>query len=249
MIQHIEELSMNAFPALSTVLANGWVLRFSKGYAKRANSINPIYPCSIDTQRNMDLCEEKYNKMRLDTVYKLTECEVALKLDELLAKRGYSYDAKTNIMLKYIKGIELTAEEKRDVVIYRTLTEEWFQAYVTMNKVNEKYFETLKQMLQSITVDTYYACIVEEGRIVAVGQGVAERGYIGMFDICVDEQQRRRGLGTKIMRNLILAGAQDGCEYSYLQVVDANEPAKILYDKLGYEKQYSYWYRVKKFQE
>jgi hypothetical protein len=29
MIQTIEELSMDAFPALSTVLVNGWVLRFS----------------------------------------------------------------------------------------------------------------------------------------------------------------------------------------------------------------------------
>ena len=48
MIQKIEELSMNAFPALSTVLVNGWILRFSDGYARRANSVNLIYDCSID---------------------------------------------------------------------------------------------------------------------------------------------------------------------------------------------------------
>ena len=48
MIQRIEELSMNALPALSTVLVNGWVIRFSDGCSKRANSVNPIYPCSID---------------------------------------------------------------------------------------------------------------------------------------------------------------------------------------------------------
>jgi len=44
MIQRIEELSMNALPALSTVFLNGWILRFSNGYTRRANSVNPIYP-------------------------------------------------------------------------------------------------------------------------------------------------------------------------------------------------------------
>jgi hypothetical protein len=39
----IEELSMNAWPSIQTVLLDGWILRMSNGYTKRANSVNPLY--------------------------------------------------------------------------------------------------------------------------------------------------------------------------------------------------------------
>lgn len=247
MIKRIEELSMNAFPALSTILVNGWVLRFSEGYSKRANSVNPLYPCSISIEDNIRHCEKLYNNQHLDTVFKLTECEDARKIDEILAQRGYAYEAKTNILLRNIEGYSITEAERQGIVICTELKEDWFKAFSDMNHVSDKNAEILKKMLQVLIPDAYYACIVENEQIVAVGLGVAERGYIGMYDICVVESRRRQGLGTKIMKSLMQAGAQRGCSFSYLQVVDANEGAKILYDRLGYKKEYSYWYRVKKY--
>ncbi|MDK2807659.1 MAG: N-acetylglutamate synthase [Clostridiales bacterium] len=246
MIKKIEELSMNAFPALSTVLVNGWILRFSNGYSKRANSVNPVYNCSIDISENIKICEEMYKSRQLDTVFKLTESEASFKIDEILNQHGYSYEARTNVMLRNIQAYQITEEEKEGIVIYNELQDDWFEAFTSMNGVSEKNAVTLKRMLQKLTAEACYACIVNNGQIEAVGLGVAERGYIGMYDICVHENQRRKGLGTRIMKNLIHRGLEMGCTYSYLQVVDANEGAKILYDRLGYEQQYSYWYRVKK---
>ncbi|MFT9495312.1 GNAT family N-acetyltransferase [Anaerosolibacter sp.] len=247
MIQKIEELSMNALPALSTMLVNGWVLRFANGYSKRANSVNPIYPCSVEVERNIEICDGLFKRNNLDTVFKLTEMEDAYRIDEILGEMGYSYEAKTNIMLKSIEKYSIKEEDKRDVILYRELRDDWFEAFVGMNKIGPQHGPTLQKMLKSIIPDTYYGCIVENGKITAVGLGVAERGYVGMYDICVAQEQRRRGLGTKIMKNLIHKASEDGYTYSYLQVVDANEAAKLLYDNLGYEKKYSYWYRVKKF--
>lgn len=248
MIQKIEELSMNALPALSTVLLNGWILRFSNGYSKRANSVNPIYECSIDIERNVNLCEAAYTSKGLDTVFKLTENIHSFKIDNLLVKRGYGYEAKTNIMLKEIHEFDMENEEKYDSVIYEDLRDDWFEAFIRLNKVNEKNSRTLKMMLQRMIPEACYACIKEDGVIEAVGLGVMEDGYVGMYDICVNESKRRRGLGTKVMKSLINEASKRGYQYSYLQVVDENEGAKFLYDMLGYKKQYSYWYRVKKFE-
>ncbi|SHJ64315.1 Ribosomal protein S18 acetylase RimI [Geosporobacter subterraneus DSM 17957] len=246
MIQKIEELSMNALPALSTVFVDGWILRFANGYSKRANSVNPIYPCSVNLESNVAICERLFQENNLDTVFKLTEQEEIYKLDELLSQRGYSYEAKTNIMVKNILGFKIQESEKANAFVYRELREDWFEAFITMNRINVQNAQTLRRMLQNIIPDTYYGYVMENGSITAVGLGVSERGYVGMYDICVEEDRRRQGLGTKIMNNLIDAALEDGCTYSYLQVVDANEPAKALYEKLGYEKLYSYWYRVKK---
>ncbi|MBO8161968.1 MAG: GNAT family N-acetyltransferase [Thermosipho sp. (in: Bacteria)] len=246
MIQKIEELSMNALPALSTVFVNGWILRFSNGYSKRANSVNPIYACSIDIKKNIEICDEMFKKNQLNTVFKLTEKEDDYEIDEILNKKGYTHEAKTNIMIKNITEFQITEQDKENVVIYNELRKDWLEAFIHMNNISSQHALTLQKMLQSIIPETYYGCIIENGKIIAVGLGVAERGYVGMYDICVDPEKRRRGLGTKIMKNLMYEASGKGHTYSYLQVVDTNEGAKKLYKKLGYKKLYSYWYRVKK---
>ena len=51
LMQKIEELSMNALPAMQTQIYDGWVIRFADGYTKRANSINPIAGAGMTTEK------------------------------------------------------------------------------------------------------------------------------------------------------------------------------------------------------
>lgn len=47
-IRLYEELSFNSHPSLQTQYYDGWILCFSNGYTNRANSVNMIYPSTID---------------------------------------------------------------------------------------------------------------------------------------------------------------------------------------------------------
>ena len=82
MIRKIEELSMNAWPSLQTKLYDGWVLRFSDGYTRRANSVNPIYESKIVLDEKIDFCEKEYEQRNLPTLFKLT---AERTLDNILA--------------------------------------------------------------------------------------------------------------------------------------------------------------------
>ena len=78
LIRSIEELSLNAWPALNTAFYDGWVLRFAEGYTRRANSINPLYPSTLDPIEKIRVCEEIYAARGQDIVFKLTPaCEPA----------------------------------------------------------------------------------------------------------------------------------------------------------------------------
>ena len=68
-----EELSLNAHPALQTQFFDGWVMRFANGYTNRANSINPLYPSTLDLQIKIAECEKRYFAQGLPAVYRLTD--------------------------------------------------------------------------------------------------------------------------------------------------------------------------------
>lgn len=246
MIIKLEELSMNAFPALSTVLLNNWVLRFANGYAKRANSVNPLNTCSDSEETTIEACESIYTRLGLDTVFKITECAYGKSIDALLENKNYTYESQTNVLLKNLNTY-LETDDSQTVCIQKNFTDDWFSAFAQMNNISEKNAVTLRQMIALTIPETYFASIRENDQIVAVGLGVSQGDYIGMFDIFVHENYRRRGYAERIMNGLMTTAQTNGIQYAYLQVMENNEAAKLLYSKLGYTKQYQYWYRVKPF--
>jgi RimJ/RimL family protein N-acetyltransferase len=74
---------------------------------------------------------------------------------------------------------------------------------------------------------------------------VLENGYFGLFDLITDPRQWNKGYGTKLVNSLLHWAQENGALHAYLQVVSGNAPARHLYTKLGFQKVYQYWYRVK----
>ena len=67
----IEELSMNAWPAIKTCIYDGWIIRLANGYSNRANSINPVYPSKINLEEKFKYCDEFFTRHNLPVAYKL----------------------------------------------------------------------------------------------------------------------------------------------------------------------------------
>jgi ribosomal protein S18 acetylase RimI-like enzyme len=244
----LEELSMNAWPALQTVLKDGWVLRFSDGYTKRGNSVNPIYPsaeCMDEVQflRKIGVCEKYFTERLLNPVFKMTAVAPG-HLEPILNNEGYQTIDHTSVQVLPLRNPFDSVD--RGVTISTEFSEAWLEDYTRLNMVNDFNRAILRRILQQIVPVHGFISLLETDRVVACGMGVIEDGWIGLFDIVVDSRYRQCGYGERLIRNLLKFGLNNGAHQAYLQVVKNNIPALKLYEKLGFVEDYSYWYRMKR---
>jgi len=254
-----EKLSFNTHPCLSEEVYDGWLLRFAEGYTKRANSVSVVGTSAVPYIEKIIYCESRYAKQNLPAVFKITP--MALELDGLLEKQGYSAVDKTNVMTVDLmkkrdkatksnveskcKATDVSGKGEVSVAIEEKFTESWQYYYFTFNKVSPASAPTAKKIQAKITNPVLCATVYVDKKAVACGLGVLEQEYVGLLDIVVKEEYRGRGFGKVLCQALLEKAKEKGAVTGYLQVVDNNEVAKKLYRGLGFEDVYSYWYRVK----
>lgn len=66
--------------------------------------------------------------------------------------------------------------------------------------------------------------------------------WVGITDVRVAAEHRRRGLASAVLAALLGWAAERGAATAYLQVREDNEPALALYRRLGFEPHHSYAY-------
>ena len=241
MIQIIEELSMNAWPSLQTMLYDGWVLRFADGYTNRANSINPLYPSTRDVREKIEACEHVYRGKGLSPVFKMTPDSQPAELDAILADRGYQADRRTSVQLLDLADREEVPGEPPNLP--EVAGEEWLAAYCRLSGIADRHYPTLRHMLRSIVPARCFASARADDRVIACGMGVAQDGFVGLYDIVTDARFRRQGHGRRLVEQVLTWGKRQGARIAYLQVMTNNAPALALYRKTGFQEAYPYWYR------
>ncbi|MBE6758674.1 MAG: GNAT family N-acetyltransferase [Ruminococcaceae bacterium] len=241
-VRLFEELSFNSHPSLHTEHYDGWLLRYADGYTSRANSVSVIYPSSLDYQEKIEECERRYASGGLPCIFKITD-GADERLDRLLEERGYGRFTPTDLMTMDITDRQF---ERCGCIITDRADEAWLDAYFALEGyTDDKTKATAARMLNMINADTLYCRIEHEGQSIACSSAVIERGYMALLNVVVDEQHRGMGWGRKLCRALLSAAVDKGAHTAYLQVVQSNTAAVKLYEKLGYRKLYSYWYRKK----
>ena len=239
----IEEMSMNAWPALQTCVYDGWIIRLANGYGNRANSINPIYKSKIKLEDKLTYCDDFFARHGLPAAYKLINCEEHKSVEETLAKLNYQKINETSLQI-----CEIPATLQNDfegIIITDDFDEHWINSVIDYNRIEENHISTFRRILDNIADEKIVVCKKTGNEIAGCGYGAIERNYVGVFDIVVKEEFRRKGYGREIVLTILAEAAKRSIKNSYLQVMLNNPAALHLYEKLGYREIYRYWYRKK----
>lgn len=238
-----EEILLNQWQPLQTILYDGWILRFANGYTKRANSINPIYFSHKEIREKIKHCEQMYTTQQLKTIFKITPFIHPENLDEILETEGYTRIEPTSVQRLALQRINRPTIQT--VRIDEQVSDDWIDQYCLLNSVDEQHKPTMKLMLSDRSSAKGFFTLYHNGEIAVCGLGMVERKVLGVFDIVTNPKYRNQGLGEQLILNILQWGKDKGAAYSDLAVLLNNPPALRLYAKLGYKEIYQYWYRVK----
>jgi ribosomal protein S18 acetylase RimI-like enzyme len=248
-IQHLERLSCRAWPGIDETSFGGWLAQRAAGYTRRCNSVHAFAEPGMELRAAVMQAEAFYTPAGLVPRFKLTDASQPPSLEQLLPEIGYVADEGALVMTGRISNSGATPGDVAlngdhdGLRLYTTPTANWLSAYLSVGEIATKHHDAAAQVVHNIRRPAAFAVALDNASIpAAVGLAVEEDGWIGMFGIVTRPDQRRRGLGKRMVRRLLAWGVSVGASNAYLQVMHANEPAQLLYRQLGFAPVYEYRY-------
>lgn len=236
--RRLEELSLNSSAPPGQLLYDGWLLRFLAGKAKRARSVNAVYPSRLPLAAKIAYCEKAYGKAGLPALFRITPfCDPA-DLDSELDRRGYGRFDTTAVESAAIAPGRHPAGAARGMELAA-----WVEAVGELRGSPLEHRDAHRRRLESMGLTLRAVGIESGGRVAATGLTMIEDDCAGLFDVVTREDTRRQGLARSVVASLLQAAWELGARSAYLQVEQGNEPARRLYRQFGFEERYLYWYR------
>jgi ribosomal protein S18 acetylase RimI-like enzyme len=240
----IEEAALNATVVREQMLYDGWLVRWAPAKARRARSINVIGPGRRELDEKLRFCADVYARAAQPLIFRLTSAGPDEALEGQLAARGFQRTDETCVMARSLP--QAAPVSVRQTLRYEHADPARFaQVTGTLRDYAPRHVAEHAQRLASIAVPCVRLLASDEtGNCVAAGMAVMDGDLVGIFDVVVRENARRRGYARQLAERLLGVGRDAGARAAYLQVEYANTAARSLYATLGFADQYAYWYRT-----
>ena len=236
--RRLEELSLNSSSPPGQLVYDGWLVRLAAGKAKRARSVNAVYPSSLPLGEKIEYCEQLYAACGLPALFRLTPFSQPAALDGELESRGYR-----RFDVTAVEAASIPAPGKPDPGVESLALADWVGAVAALRGSPEAHRRGHLARLDGMPLAKRAVALRCDGAVVATGLAIVEGDCAGLFDIVTHEAHRRRGYARRIVEGLLRSAWELGARHAYLQVQQENTGARKLYSRFGFEEKYLYWYR------
>jgi len=242
-----------------------------EGERSASGDVGSFVACGTESGKlveKVEFCEKQYKKQGLPCVFKVTEEDRAFS--DFLESRGYEVITPSYIMVLNDLALATPTELASDAlqacselspfaenetssqqsypgeIQFWETPAEWLPSYFKIHEITDfRDQKTFREMLDKVLVDTIYCSLSYKGKVAACASAAIEDGYMLLQNVIVSKEFRGHGLGEKICRSIIAKAGENGAHHAYLQVLQTNDIALNLYEKIGFQKVYSYWYMKK----
>lgn len=247
----IETIAANAWPAAVVEVCGGWRLRSTQGVTRRANSVWPNHDDgTLPLEAKLAQVEAFYAAHGRPAIYQICDAMQPTQLDAVLAGRGYAVEAPTFVQTAPLATLLERLPSLRHyptfkVEVSETFDAQWFTFYCASEEVSTIAAPVRRTILERISPVHGFVTLYAGEEVAALGLGVVEAGWLGIFSMATLPAFRRRGAARAILRTLAVWAQLYDAQHAYLQVMENNLPAQQLYAGAGFTSAYRYHYRVK----
>ncbi|HZW71927.1 MAG TPA: GNAT family N-acetyltransferase [Caldimonas sp.] len=232
--EELEAIAYEFWRAPEVEELDGWRLRFAHGITGRANSVWPNGGGVLPLEEKLDRAEAWFRARGLAVLFQLTDAAQPDGLEDALAGRGYE-----------LRGVPVSVEiAQLDEVLARTsgdaeVSDDFDDAWLGLWAGSRGFENRAAARALLLQGDAAFARIGD----VAVGRGVAARGWLGITSMVTRPEARRQGHARAIVHALARWARERGCTDAMLQVESTNAPARTLYASTGFVPHHEYHYR------
>ena len=243
-VARLERSMLTSWPALSTAFDGDWVIRLADGVTKRSNSVTCLAADDRDLELRIDRTQAIYDRFALPTIFRLSPLAPPA-LDVALQERGWRRFDETIVMTSGIADLDFrrTGGTSLDVDIETKPDRKWLQSCYRIEGDDGTQLSTLNTMLKGLVPEAGYGRIGTADHLDALALVVVDAELTGLFEVLTSPAKRRQGLAETLLSELFAWSRTRGASTAWLAVVADNEPAKRLYQKLGFREVYRYHYR------
>ncbi|WP_327205471.1 GNAT family N-acetyltransferase, partial [Rathayibacter sp. Leaf296] len=242
----LDRLAAAAWPALEIRELDGWLLRAASGVTKRANSVLTSGAVA-DPERAIDAAEAFAHDHAIPPLLQIGPATLPADLPERLAARGYTPHERTLVLTGTVQEA-LAALSGPPAVVEPSPSEDWLSLWWSVDGRGGAAERVVAQRILA-GCDSSYALVRDERGAAACGRiayaTAGDEPWCGLFSLATRPDARHRGHAASVLRSLLAEAESRGVEHYWIQVLEANAPARRLYSALGATESswYEYWRR------
>ncbi|WP_406285981.1 GNAT family N-acetyltransferase [Embleya sp. NBC_00896] len=236
----LQDVASRSWPAPDLATLGEWLLRAADGFTRRANSTLVLGEPAVPFEEALDRVNAWYAERGLPTLFQIAHDD---PFDRFLAAAGWPAEGDAIMRTgRLVRAADVLHDVDGSAVrIDERLTDGWLALY---HHVAGPAGAAERHVLQG-PPGTLFASVSDPagGDPVAIGRVCVQGRYAGFAALEVDPAHRRHGIARAIMRVLTDRALERGAVTGWLQVESDNEPARALYDALGFTDHHRYHYR------
>lgn len=252
LLRQIEDAGLNASAVPQQRWIDGWIVRTAAGKAKRARCIQAVSSGHGDLPTRLARCEAWFAECGLPPVCRLTPYSQPAGLDDWLERRGWARFDDTCVMVlehlaQAVAGWHLDPgprgtlppgcqEQRLGPLAYA-------EAIGRLRGSSAVEVAAHADRLVHSPVPYVGLAWLRGTEVLACGQFAREGSLVGLYDVFTAPAVRGQGLAQGLCARLLRQALAEGARSAYLQVDEANAPARAAYARLGFRDGDRYHYR------
>nr|WP_131744669.1 GNAT family N-acetyltransferase [Frankia sp. Cppng1_Ct_nod] len=258
--RQLEELAHRAWPPLRELRFGGWMLRESAGSSRRGNSVWARGNVD-DVAAALAVVREFYAPVGLPATVQITPVSRPSGIHQALDTAGFDDTGPTDVCAADLTDLigrlaagapgdaRIGADNGSrgtnllDAVLLDAMDGIWLDVAAQVLETFAGQRNGTLRVLENLTVPAAYALCALDGVPVAVGRGVVDGDWLGVYSMATLPAARGRGAARAVLARLAAWAADAGASRAYLQVEQTSTAARRLYAALGFRPVYRYSYR------